>query len=443
MVDFNIDRDVRLSFLNIDATTRDHLPQAWEAISPHIDGILDRFYNHIMTIPTLAEKVGGNIPHLKAAQKAHWQGLFSGLFDDAYFERVRKIGMAHFRIGLEPRWYLATYNFIISELSATFDAHYGAEHQDTARTAKIATVKAIFLDMDMAISVYYEAMSAEQQQMTDKSATFVQDISHVIDNMSTAFTDLRTTAEAMAHTADAGANQSAAVAAASEQASANVQTVAAAAEELTTSLHEVSRQVSHSTEKADDAVKQAEHTQTQIGTLHQSAEAIDQIVTLIGAVASQTNLLALNATIEAARAGDAGKGFAVVASEVKSLAKQTAKATEDIVRQISDIQSATGASATAMNEIAQIIAQVHEIAGTIAIAIEEQNAATTEISRSVQDAAAGTEEVSRNIAMVSEGTAETGKAAADVLAAAGTLSQQSDELKQSIDAFLQDITAAA
>jgi methyl-accepting chemotaxis protein len=179
-----------------------------------------------------------------------------------------------------------------------------------------------------------------------------------------------------------------------------------------------------------------------VSELSRAASRIGDVVELINTIAGQTNLLALNATIEAARAGEAGRGFAVVASEVKALAEQTAKATGEIGQQIAGIQDATNDSVTAIQDISGTIGKLSEIASTIAAAVEEQGAATQEISRNVQNAAQGTHEVSSNVADVQHGATETGTASAKVLSAAQSLSVDSDRLKLELDRFLLTVRAA-
>jgi methyl-accepting chemotaxis protein len=250
------------------------------------------------------------------------------------------------------------------------------------------------------------------------------------------------TANGMTATAEKTARQSTAVAAASDQASSNVQTVAAAAEKLAASTGEISRQVSQAANVARDAEARTQRTDTVIQALATAAQKIGDVVKLINEIAGQTNLLALNATIEAARAGDAGKGFAVVASEVKTLATQTGKATEEIAAQVNQIQSATGEAVAAIREIGTVIGQVSEINTTIAAAVEEQGAATKEIARNAQEAAKGTTEVSSNIAGVTQAADETGTAAGQVLGAAREVAAQSDALRSQVDGFLGKIRAA-
>jgi len=211
---------------------------------------------------------------------------------------------------------------------------------------------------------------------------------------------------------------------------------------LSASINEISRQVAESTNIAGEAVAQAEQTNAGVQALADAAQRIGDVVKLISGIAEQTNLLALNATIEAARAGEAGKGFAVVASEVKSLATQTAKATEEITAQVAAIQGATGASVQAIQAIGQTISRVNHIAAAIAAAVEEQGAATQEIARNVQQAAAGTAEVSGHIASVSQAAGETGVAAGEVLGSAKGLARLSDALRDDVDRFVGNIRAA-
>jgi methyl-accepting chemotaxis protein len=229
---------------------------------------------------------------------------------------------------------------------------------------------------------------------------------------------------------------------ASEEASLNVQTVATASEELSASINDISRQVVHAASIAGRAVDETKQTDGTVRGLAETAERIGEVVKLINAIAGQTNLLALNATIEAARAGEAGKGFAVVASEVKSLANQTAKATEDITAQIAAVQNVTREAMNAIRGIGSTIGEVSVVATSIASAVEEQGAATQEITRNTQEAARRTKDASDNIAGVSTGADATGAAAHNVKSAAEALAVRTETLRSQVDDFLATIRAA-
>jgi methyl-accepting chemotaxis protein len=299
------------------------------------------------------------------------------------------------------------------------------------------------------VSLRSEQMQAAKRAEDEKKAamsvladSFEASVKGVVQGVSAAATQMQASADAMTRSTDETNQQSSVVASAANQASTNVQTVAAAAEELTASIADIRRQVTQSAKIAERAAEEAERTDNLVQGLADTAQKIGDVIQLINAIASQTNLLALNATIEAARAGEAGRGFAVVASEVKSLAAQTAKATEEIAAQVGAIQDSTGHAVTAIKRIAGTITEVNTIAGAVATAIEQQGAATTEIARNVQEAATGTAEVSSNIVGVTDAVAETGRVSKDVLSAAGALSQQADELRQEVDRFLRSVRAA-
>ncbi len=294
-----------------------------------------------------------------------------------------------------------------------------------------------------------EQIEREQQVAEEKRATmqkmasdFEASVGVVVNQVSSAATEMQSSSEAMSATAEETTRQASAVAAASEQASANVQTVASAAEELSSSIDEISRQVTQASQIAGAAVREAEATNVKVQGLATAANKIGEVVALITDIAEQTNLLALNATIEAARAGDAGKGFAVVASEVKNLANQTAKATDEIGAQISGIQSATQEAVSAIESITKTISKINEVNSGVASAVEEQGAATQEIARNVEQAAAGTQEVSANIGGVSQAANDTGAAATQIQSTAADLSRQSETLRAEVDKFLSNVRAA-
>jgi methyl-accepting chemotaxis protein len=288
-----------------------------------------------------------------------------------------------------------------------------------------------------------QAAKERRQAIIDQAiAEFDQSASAAIASVSGAVSQLESLATSLTATAEETSMQSTNVSSASEEASTNVQTVAASAEELAASVQEISRQVSQSNDMSKKAVESADDTSKRVQGLADAANRIGDVIGLISDIAEQTNLLALNATIEAARAGDAGKGFAVVASEVKSLAEQTAKATDEIGQQIGSMQSATNDAVSAIQDITGLIGSMDEATTMIAAAVEEQGAATGEIAANVQQASAGTQEVNANIAGVSEAAGQTGAASTEVLSASNELGQQAGDLRAEIDRFLQTIRAA-
>jgi methyl-accepting chemotaxis protein len=299
-----------------------------------------------------------------------------------------------------------------------------------------------------------ERLKAEQERIkaaaeAEKKATmgrmadsFETGVKGVVGTIASAATEMQKSARSLSATAEQSSGRAEAVASGSEEAATNVRTAASAAEQLSLSIAEISQQVAQSSKIAGQAVNEATRTNEQVQSLADAAQKIGDVVNLINDIAAQTNLLALNATIEAARAGEAGKGFAVVASEVKSLANQTAKATEEIGAQIASIQGATQDAVAAIKGIGATIGTINEITTGIASAVEEQGAATQEIARNVQHAAKGTSDVSGNIAGVTQAAGETGAAATQVLGAAGELAHQAEMLRTQVDKFLSQVRAA-
>jgi methyl-accepting chemotaxis protein len=348
-----------------------------------------------------------------------WQDLGRGEFRSAEFRRLGKGG--------RELWLQASYNPI---------AGFGNK---PCRVVKFAT------DITAAKKIAAAEQTAKESRtcaVGELVGAFEAKIGAMVSVLSSAATDLEGTAKQMAGTASETNGQAATVAASATEASLGAETVAAAAEQLTASIQEISRQVAQSSEIAGKAVADSELTNEIVNRLAQGAEKIGHVVGLITSIAGQTNLLALNATIEAARAGEAGRGFAVVAGEVKSLASQTGKATEEIGGQIAAIQTATKEAVEAIHRISETIRGVSAIAANIAAAVEQQGAATAEIARNVHQTAQAAQEVTLNIGRVSQAATDTGTAAADVLNAAGNLSQQTNLLNGEVTSFVAKVRAA-
>jgi methyl-accepting chemotaxis protein len=315
---------------------------------------------------------------------------------------------------------------------------------EMARTVEVFKKNSIEIERMEAEKVEQEkrAVAEKKAAMNKLADEFEARVSGIVGTVSSQSTEMRSTAESMSATAEETSRQATAVAAAAEQASANVQTVASATEEMSASVSEINRQVGESVEITARANAEAERTNQTVQGLAAAADKIGEIVNLISEIAEQTNLLALNATIEAARAGEAGKGFAVVASEVKNLATQTAKATEEIATQISNMQAVSTDAVEAIGGIGKTIGEISQISQTISTAIAEQGTATQEIAENTQQASTGTREVSSNVAGVTQAAAETGAAAQEVLKAAGELSKQSETLRAEVADFLSKVRAA-
>ena len=286
--------------------------------------------------------------------------------------------------------------------------------------------------------------AAEERRvaMAKLADAFEASVKRAVEGIGTAATGMEASADSMTSAAATSDSQTVAAASAAEETSVNVGTVATATEELSASIQEIARQVSHSTEIASGAVSEAERANAVMSGLAESAKSVGEVVMLINDIAQQTNLLALNATIEAARAGEAGKGFAVVASEVKSLATQTAKATEDIQTKVAEIQSMTDTAVGAIQAIGGTVSRMNEITSSVAAAVDEQGAATREIAGNIQQAAGGAQQVSQNVAAAQRAVAETKTVAAGVLDAAGSVTRETAELRGEVERFLADVRAA-
>jgi methyl-accepting chemotaxis protein len=271
---------------------------------------------------------------------------------------------------------------------------------------------------------------------------FEANVGAALEGLRASANSMQTTAQSMSATADQSSALVTAVASAAEETSANVQTVSSGTEQLSSSISEIRRQVINSAQIASKAVDEAGETDATMQGLADSASRISVVIDLIQTIASQTNLLALNATIEAARAGEAGRGFAVVASEVKSLANQTAKATDEIRSQIANMQQVTSSAVGAIRNIGHTIGEINEVTTAISAAVNEQGIATREIARNIKDAVGGTSQVSSNIAGVSAASAAAGAAAGKVLSASGALRHEADVLRDEIHEFLASIRAA-
>jgi methyl-accepting chemotaxis protein len=409
-----------------------------------LPGILDEFYLLIGKTSEVGRMFSNpdHMRHAKERQIKHWDVIAAAEFSEEYGKSVTRIGETHNRLGLEPRWYIGGYNFIISGVVRAIEidiaGHTGASRRRKAAMME-AFISAALLDMDIAISVYIEAGRREKEAITNNTNEAIdafrissKEILSVVESDANA---MRASAQSMSGTAADASTQSVSAATAAEETATNVQTVAAAAEELGSSIEEIGRQVEQATKAVRAAGSTTERSANEIEGLAAAGQRIGAVVDLIQAIAAQTNLLALNATIEAARAGEAGRGFAVVASEVKNLAAQTAKATEEIGQQVQGIQTSTKSAVEAVKDIANAMREINEVTTAIAGAVEEQGAATREISQNVQMAAQGTQTLSSNIATVTDAINQANLSADQVLTASGSVASQAGRLAREVEAF--------
>jgi methyl-accepting chemotaxis protein len=444
----------RLGFLQLDQTARSALRELEPLVKAALPDILKEFYAHIARWPQVSRLFPNDsvIGHARQKQIEHWGVILRGEFSGAYVESVRKIGQTHARIGLEPRWYIAGYSFIITRVTALIATQCAGRKGLLGGTKSVeaeierltgAFVRAAMLDMDFAISIYLEESEASKKRFVEETArSFEAQVGGVVASVASAAIKLQQTAQSMAANAESTTGKAIAVSAAAEEATSNVMVVASSAEEMGKSVSEIAGQVNHAARIASSAVVKARDTNETMSELSRAAVKIGEVVSMISDIAAQTNLLALNATIESARAGEAGRGFAVVAAEVKSLAGQTARATEDIATQIASMQGITRQSVEAIAAIQTTINEMDAVSAAINAAVEEQSATTREIARNTQQAAAGTQDVTSNITIVQREASETGASANDVVSASAELGRQADQLRQQVNRFLANIRAA-
>lgn len=442
----------RLEFTQIDEQTREDLRALKPFVKENLPIVLEKFYDLMSRYETPKSQFTDR-EHMQAAarkQLDHWLHICDASFGPEYLERVSRIWKIHANLPIESFWFVNAYGFLLNEMSAAIYEHFrpkgfAAFKADEGLVPRYcsAIAKVTIMELDLGLEFYTkETEGAAKAKLLEFADTFEDRTSTVLEDVFSNINQVQETATAMAKIAEATADQSTSVSASADETTQNVSTVANSTGELSTSVREIASQVTHSTRIADDAVYKAQETNDTMRSLSNAADKIGEVVSMISDIAEQTNLLALNATIESARAGDAGKGFAVVASEVKSLATQTAKATEDIGAQIQEMQAIAQKSVSAIEEIGTTINDMSQVATAINAAVEEQSAVTSSITHSTEEAAQRTKDVATTIAEVLDGANRTDQASTQVVDAAKGLDEQTRTLKQEIDNLLTTVRAA-
>jgi methyl-accepting chemotaxis protein len=371
-----------------------------------------------------------------------WSRLSRGDYFEGEYKRLGK--------GNKEVWIQATYNPIfgsdgkaykVVKFATDITAQKNAAVEMQRRVDKLLNVVAAAAKGDLTQRVGIAGNDATGQIATGLERLLadlresIASIGQTATGVSSSSEELSAVSQQLNDSSQDAANQAREASSASEQVSSNVSIVAASTEEMLASIREISKSASEAARVARSAVAMASETNETINKLGVSGQEIGKVIKVITSIAQQTNLLALNATIEAARAGEAGKGFAVVANEVKELAKETARATEEIGQKIDAIQSDTKAAVQAIAQVSEIINQVNDISGTIATAVEEQTATTNEIGRNVTDAARGTSEIAHNVSKVAHATEQTSGGARSTQMAAQSLSEMASQLQLLVNRF--------
>ncbi len=458
----NFDREGRLRFAQVTDMTVRTLREFWGVVEPNLQSILDGFYEYVTTEPELARLVGTQTNHLKQAQATHWQRLFSGSFDAAYFESIHRIGLAHKRIGLEPRWYLAGYRYVLNRLVEVAVARYRWSPRKR-RDVLCATNTAVLLDMDLAISAYFDAIEADKNEQekvivqgigAGLEALAKGDLTHRIsadlkgpfaklrDDFNTAGARLEEALQSVLTGAAGISSGAGEIASAADDLSRRTEQQAASLEQTAAALEEITATVKRTAENAKEAgsivgtaKKAAEEggcvVETAIdamGQIERSSKQITDIIGVIDEIAFQTNLLALNAGVEAARAGDAGKGFAVVASEVRALAQRSAEAAKEIKTLIKDSGNHVSSGVKLVGESGDALKNIVE--QVVAI-----NALVNDMAQAAQQQSTGIEEVNVAVSQMDQVTQQNAAMVEQSTAASRSLAEETSELTRMVGFF--------
>lgn len=442
--------EYRLKFHGIDSSVCETLRRHKASLLASLPEVMLSFYNHVAGFPETAAffRDQRHMDHVRNMQLKHWDIITDGHFDARYVKNVTTIGEVHNRIGLEPRWYIGAYNYILGAVitkiaHGTRNSVIGKSNLDEMARLQTAFSRALMLDMDYVISVYLEAMAQDRVETLGKVANeFETSIGGIVSTLTKSAGSMKSAAEYLTVNTSRASEQSGLILNSANEASANARSVATASDDISRSVKQIDRQVLESAETAGKAVTLASHTVDKVQNLLSAAQDIGTIVDLINTIATQTNLLALNATIEAARAGEAGKGFSVVATEVKRLADQTSQATADIRTHISAIQAATRDTSAAITGIAETIGTMNSIAEATSHAVREQAGAVEVMSGNINQVSSETDRVKNAVEEMDNSVSTSGSIAEQVFNSTKDVSEQSTKLSEHVEIFLKTIKSA-
>ncbi|HTN39569.1 MAG TPA: globin-coupled sensor protein [Asticcacaulis sp.] len=435
----------RLAFARITAADTERLANIWDILLPHLPSVVKGFYAHVATEPRLAAMIGTHETRLQAAQIQHWKTLFTDGFSPRYFETAYRIGQTHHRIGLEPRWYIAGYQFVLDHLVDILTRAYRLRPRQLTQ-ALISVNKAVFLDLDIALSTYQQAgedVLLQRSRATEDAINGFRAEFEQITGLFGAHSDaLQATSHDLGQIVEKAGESARAVSHSATRSSQDSTSVAAASEQLTRSIQEINSRITDASQGIRHVVGLAGTSSAEMMHLSEAVTRIGDILGLIQNIASQTNLLALNATIEAARAGEAGRGFAVVASEVKALSGETARATTEIGRHIQEIQTSTSRANASILDMVDAITKVEGSTAQVAVAMDQQSAASLEISGNIQSVSDAAASLSEHISTLDTAVSRIRSASTQVDGSASHLNASSEDLRRHVEVFFENLRAS-